>query len=123
MSTAAFWNQRSKAWAAQLTITYAASNTRAESRPLWGIPMTDFESGSLHTHGQAVALIATYYKASYSRLLGLVRKRFRSLDPEEMVQALFVMIRTRLTRSAQTMPKLWNHSWRGGQRPATPRAP
>jgi hypothetical protein len=54
--------------------------------------MTDFESGSLHTHGQAVALIATYYKASYSRLLGLVRKRFRSLDPEEMVQALFVKI-------------------------------
>jgi hypothetical protein len=54
--------------------------------------MTDIESGSLHTHGQAVALIATYYKASYSMLLGLVRKRFRSLDPEDMVQALFVKI-------------------------------
>jgi hypothetical protein len=54
--------------------------------------MTDTEPGSLHTHGQAIALIATYYKASYSMLLGLVRKRFRSLDPEDMVQALFVKI-------------------------------
>ena len=91
MSTAAFWNQRSVAWAPQLTITHTSS-TRAESRPLKGIPMTDFESGSLHAHEQAVALIATYYKASYSRLLGLVRRRFRSLDPEDMVQALFVKI-------------------------------
>jgi len=54
--------------------------------------MTDFESGSLPSHGQAVALVATYYKASYSRLLGLVRRGFRSLDPEDMVQALFVRI-------------------------------
>ena len=74
------------------------TNTRAESRPLRGISMTDFERGSdfkpgsPQTHTQAVALIATYYKASYRRLLGLVRKRFRSLDPEEMVQALFVKI-------------------------------
>jgi hypothetical protein len=52
----------------------------------------DFEPGFPQTHKQAVALIATYYKASYRRLLGLVRKRFRSLDPEEMVQALFVKI-------------------------------
>jgi hypothetical protein len=56
------------------------------------MPMIDFERGSSHTHGQAVALIATFYKASYSRLLGLVRKGFRSLDPEEMVQELFVKI-------------------------------
>jgi DNA-directed RNA polymerase specialized sigma24 family protein len=54
--------------------------------------MIDFDRGSFHMDGQAVALIATFYKASYSRLLGLVRKGFRSLDPEEMVQELFVKI-------------------------------
>lgn len=54
--------------------------------------MTDSERGSFHTHGQAVALIATFYKANYSRLVGLVRKGFRSLDPDDLVQELFVKV-------------------------------
>jgi DNA-directed RNA polymerase specialized sigma24 family protein len=57
-----------------------------------GISMTDFEPGSPRTHDEAVALIGTYYKASYSRLVSLVRKGFRSLDAEETVQELFVKV-------------------------------
>jgi hypothetical protein len=64
------------------------------------IPMIDFERGSFHPHGQAVALIAAFYKASYSRLVGLVRKGFRSLDPEEMVEELFVKILAQVDASA-----------------------
>jgi hypothetical protein len=64
------------------------------------IPMIDLERGSFHTHGQAVALIAAFYKASYSRLVGLVRKGFRSLDPEEMVEELFVKILAQVDASA-----------------------
>jgi DNA-directed RNA polymerase specialized sigma24 family protein len=54
--------------------------------------MTDFEPGPPHTHGEAAAIIGTFYKASYNRLLGLVRTRFRSLEPDEMVQELFLKI-------------------------------
>ena len=54
--------------------------------------MTDSERGSFLTRGQAVALIATFYKANYSRLVGLVRKGFRSLDPDDLVQELFVKV-------------------------------
>ena len=54
--------------------------------------MTDSERGSFLRHGQAVALIATFYKANYSRLVGLVRKGFRSLDPDDLVQELFVKV-------------------------------
>jgi DNA-directed RNA polymerase specialized sigma24 family protein len=54
--------------------------------------MTDFETGPPETHREAAALIGTFYKASYNRLLGLVRTRFRSLEPEEMVQELFLKI-------------------------------
>ena len=55
-------------------------------------PRSDFESGSPRTHAEAVALIGAYYKASYSRLVSLVRKGFRSLDAEETVQELFVKV-------------------------------
>jgi DNA-directed RNA polymerase specialized sigma24 family protein len=54
--------------------------------------MTDSERGSFLTRGQAVALIATFYQANYSRLVGLVRKGFRSLDPDDLVQELFVKV-------------------------------
>jgi DNA-directed RNA polymerase specialized sigma24 family protein len=85
-------DERSVAWAQRAMITCKSSKTRAESRPMGEMPMINFERGSSHTHGQAIALIATFYKASYSRLLALVRKGFRSLEPEEMVQELFVKI-------------------------------
>jgi len=64
------------------------------------IPMIDFEGDSFHTHEQAVALIATFYKASYRKLLGLVRKRFRSLEAEDMVEELFVKILAQVDESA-----------------------
>jgi DNA-directed RNA polymerase specialized sigma24 family protein len=54
--------------------------------------MNDYEPGPPHTHGEAAAIIGTFYKASYNRLLGLVRTRFRSLEPDEMVQELFLKI-------------------------------
>ena len=62
--------------------------------------MIDFEGDSFHTHEQAVALIATFYKASYRKLLGLVRKRFRSLEAEDMVEELFVKILAQVDESA-----------------------
>lgn len=63
-------------------------------------PGSDSEPGSPRTHDEAVALIGIYYKASYSRLVGLVRKGFRSLDAEEMVQELFVKVLDHVDSSA-----------------------
>jgi len=100
MSTTAVWNERSVAGTPQAMITCTSSKTRAEPRPMREIPMIDFEGDSFHTHEQAVALIATFYKASYSKLLGLVRKRFRSLEAEDMVEELFVKILAQVDASA-----------------------
>jgi hypothetical protein len=80
------------------------SKSRPSVGPMREIPMIDLERGSFHTHGQAVALIAAFYKASYSRLVGLVRKGFRSLDPEEMVEELFVKILAQVDGSADDPP-------------------
>ena len=73
--------------------------------------MTDSERGSCLRRGQAVALIATFYQANYSRLVGLVRKGFRSLDPDDLVQELFVKVLDQVDESAQRIPKLWDRSW------------
>jgi hypothetical protein len=62
--------------------------------------MINFERGALQTHGQAVALIATIYKASYSWLVVLVRKGFRSLEPEDMVEELFLKVLDQVDASA-----------------------
>jgi len=77
------------------------------------IPMIDFEGDSFHTHEQAVALIATFYKASYRKLLGLVRKRFRSLKAEDMVEELSSRSWPRLTK-ARTIPEPLAHLWKSG---------
>jgi DNA-directed RNA polymerase specialized sigma24 family protein len=67
--------------------------------------MTDFEPSPRHTHGEAAALIGTFYKASYNKLLGLVRTRFRSLEPEEMVQELFLKILDHLDSISSDNPE------------------
>ena len=85
--------------------------------------MIDFDRGSFHLHGQAVALIATFYKASYSRLLASSGKDFDPWTPKRWSRSSSSRFWTRLTRSVRTIPKPWDHSWRSGQRPVTRHAP
>jgi hypothetical protein len=54
--------------------------------------MTDPNPAQVDNPAAAVGLVAAYYKANYSRFLRLVRARFSSLEPDEMVQELFAKI-------------------------------